>query len=144
MFPGLAIGICVLWLGASTTSGGVFPPGMGGWYPPVRVSVTLVGILFSGRKYFLRPNFAVVARQRSFFSGALIGLIRYLASLSLHVILKFCAAHRRSLLLQQAAAQDAARTAAHESSGAVRSRNCLLYTSPSPRDLSTSRMPSSA
>ena len=24
------------------------------------------------------------------------------------------------------------------------SRNCLLYTSPSPRDLSTSRMPSSA
>ena len=26
----------------------------------------------------------------------------------------------------------------------VNSRNCLLYTSPSPRDLSTSRMPSSA
>ena len=26
----------------------------------------------------------------------------------------------------------------------VRLRNCLLYTSPSPRDLSTSRMPSSA
>ena len=27
---------------------------------------------------------------------------------------------------------------------AARGRNCLLYTSPSPRDLSTSRMPSSA
>ena len=27
---------------------------------------------------------------------------------------------------------------------AERSNNCLLYTSPSPRDLSTSRMPSSA
>ena len=29
-------------------------------------------------------------------------------------------------------------------SGDVEYRNCLLYTSPSPRDLSTSRMPSSA
>ena len=29
-------------------------------------------------------------------------------------------------------------------SGTVLDRNCLLYTSPSPRDLSTSRMPSSA
>ena len=29
-------------------------------------------------------------------------------------------------------------------SGAARSESCLLYTSPSPRDLSTSRMPSSA
>ena len=28
--------------------------------------------------------------------------------------------------------------------GEVREKNCLLYTSPSPRDLSTSRMPSSA
>ena len=28
--------------------------------------------------------------------------------------------------------------------GVVDSNNCLLYTSPSPRDLSTSRMPSSA
>ena len=28
--------------------------------------------------------------------------------------------------------------------GLVRAKNCLLYTSPSPRDLSTSRMPSSA
>ena len=26
----------------------------------------------------------------------------------------------------------------------IKSKNCLLYTSPSPRDLSTSRMPSSA
>ena len=26
----------------------------------------------------------------------------------------------------------------------AKNRNCLLYTSPSPRDLSTSRMPSSA
>ena len=28
--------------------------------------------------------------------------------------------------------------------GSHRNKNCLLYTSPSPRDLSTSRMPSSA
>ena len=32
----------------------------------------------------------------------------------------------------------------HNPTGRVWSKNCLLYTSPSPRDLSTSRMPSSA
>ena len=36
----------------------------------------------------------------------------------------------------------AARKAAKSSDG--KSKDCLLYTSPSPRDLSTSRMPSSA
>ena len=37
-----------------------------------------------------------------------------------------------------------ARRAAHSTRGAAGSGPCLLYTSPSPRDLSTSRMPSSA
>ena len=35
-------------------------------------------------------------------------------------------------------------TGAMASFGIERKNNCLLYTSPSPRDLSTSRMPSSA
>ena len=34
--------------------------------------------------------------------------------------------------------------ATHIPSGIARMKFCLLYTSPSPRDLSTSRMPSSA
>ena len=34
--------------------------------------------------------------------------------------------------------------AGHAAEGYARSSGCLLYTSPSPRDLSTSRMPSSA
>ena len=34
--------------------------------------------------------------------------------------------------------------AARHLSEAIQARTCLLYTSPSPRDLSTSRMPSSA
>ena len=46
---------------------------------------------------------------------------------------------------------DAAKSISEETSGSVigiqadvTSKDCLLYTSPSPRDLSTSRMPSSA
>ena len=35
-------------------------------------------------------------------------------------------------------------SSAYVSEGSIKSYTCLLYTSPSPRDLSTSRMPSSA
>ena len=41
-------------------------------------------------------------------------------------------------------AEQAARLKADEKELAQRLQRCLLYTSPSPRDLSTSRMPSSA
>ena len=71
-----------------------------------------------------RGNFAVVGRQKSFFSGALIGPNSLFCFTLIACNFENCAAHRRSLLLllQQAAAQDAARTTVHESSGAVRSR----------------------
>ena len=62
-------------------------------------------------------------RQKSLFSGALIGQNSLFCFTLIACNFEICAAHRRSLLLlQQAAAQDAARTAVHESSGAVRSR----------------------
>ena len=48
---------------------------------------------------------------------------------------------RRSLRVSFELAEDRER---QEDSPATLARNCLLYTSPSPRDLSTSRMPSSA
>ena len=70
---------------------------------------------------------------------------------AMHVILKVVphTAHRRSLL--SAARSSSSRrhvarssTVRVESSDTMRSRNCLLYTSPSPRDKRQSRMPSSA
>ena len=68
-----------------------------------------------------RGNFAVVGRQKSFFSGALIGPNSLFCFALVACNVENFAAHRRSLLLQQAAAQDAARTAAHKFSGGVRS-----------------------
>ena len=69
-----------------------------------------------------RGNFAVVGRQKSSCSGAVIGPNSLFCFTLIACNFEICAEHRRLLLLQQAAAQDAARTAVHESSGAVRSR----------------------
>ena len=59
-----------------------------------------------------------MGRQKSLFSGALIGPNSLFCFTLIACNFEFCAAHRRSLLLQEAAAQDASRTAVHESSGA--------------------------
>ena len=75
-------------------------------------------------------NFAVVGHQKSLFSGALIGPNSFFCFTLIACIFELCAAHRRSLLLQQAAAQDAARTAVHESSGAVCSRKAQCQALP--------------
>jgi len=54
--------------------------------------------------------------------------------------LAFIAAHTKRIRLGSGVMQLAARTPANAAMCAA----CLLYTSPSPRDLSTARMPSSA
>ena len=71
-----------------------------------------------------------VGRQKSLFSDALIGPNSLFCFALIACNFEICAAHRRSLLLQQAAAQDAARTATHESSGAVRSRKARCQARP--------------
>ena len=48
----------------------------------------------------------------------------------------------KNILMDEKAISRAIRRIAHEI--IERNKGCLLYTSPSPRDLSTSRMPSSA
>ena len=88
-------------------------------YPVVKYSGVVAG----------RGNFAVVGRQKAFFSGALIGPKSLFCFTVIACNFEICAAHRRSLLLQQAA-QDAARTAVHESSGAVRSRKAQCQALP--------------
>ena len=68
-----------------------------------------------------RGNFAVVGRRKSLFSRSLIGPNSLFCFTLIACKFENCATHRRSLLLQQAAAQDAARIAVHKSCGAVRS-----------------------
>ena len=70
-----------------------------------------------------------MGRQKSLFPGALIGPNSLFCFTLIACSFEICAAHRRSLLLQQAAAQDA-RTAVHESSGAVRSRKAQCQALP--------------
>ena len=51
---------------------------------------------------------------------------------------------QRGLAQQLLARGDLSGAIDHASRAYAENKNCLLYTSPSPRDLSTSRMPSSA
>ena len=71
-----------------------------------------------------------MGRQISLFAGVLTVLNSLVCFTLIARNFETCAAHRRSLLLQQAAAQDAARTAVHESSGAVRSRKAQCQVLP--------------
>ena len=54
------------------------------------------------------------------------------------------AASSEDLTSSVPSAPSGAGTSSKKAKGGKKSKNCLLYTSPSPRDLSTSRMPSSA
>ena len=65
------------------------------------------------------------------------------SSIIIIIILREFATLRSGIFLQLG--RDDVRTLLHAFAAAWKEdRNCLLYTSPSPRDLSTSRMPSSA
>ena len=87
-----------------------------------------------------RGNFAVVGRQKSLVSSALIGPNSLFCFTLIACNFEICAAHRRSLLLQQAAAH-AARTAVHESCDAVRSRKAQCPAPPaSPASTCSSRV----